>query len=75
MLSLIIPSLKSMKITNFDVYLEPMVEELHKLWKGVKRLDVLQVQRRREFNLKGILNWIIHDFPGYGLLSSCQHQG
>jgi len=75
MLSLIILGLESMKITNFDVYLEPMVEELHKLWKGVKRLDVLQAQRRHEFNLKVLLIWIIHDFPGYGLLSSCQHQG
>ncbi len=75
MLSFIIPGHESMKITNFDVYLEPMVEELHKLWKGVKRLDVLQAQRKCEFNLKVILIWIIHDFLGYGLLFSCQHQG
>ncbi len=36
MLSLIMLSLKSVKIANFDLYLELMVEELEQLWKGVR---------------------------------------
>jgi len=40
--SLIISSLENVKVANFDVYLEPMIEELEELWKGVVGLDVLQ---------------------------------
>jgi hypothetical protein len=41
-LSLIIPGLESVKVANFDVYLEPVIEELEELWKGVVGLDILQ---------------------------------
>ncbi len=41
-LSLIIPGPESVKVANFDVYLEPVIEELEELWKGVARLDILQ---------------------------------
>jgi hypothetical protein len=40
--SLIILGPKSVKVTNFDVYLEPMIKELEELWKGVEGFDVLQ---------------------------------
>ncbi len=73
--SLIIPSLKNVKVANFDVYLEPVIEELEELWKGVARLDVLQPPGCRTFVLRAMLMWTIHDFPGYGLVSGCQHQG
>ncbi len=75
MLSLIITGLGSVKIANFDVYLELVVEELEELWKGVKGLDVLQVQGRCKFNLKAMLIWTIHNFLGYDLVFGCQHQG
>jgi hypothetical protein len=35
MLSLLIPGKKSMKNNNIDVYMAPLLEELHELWKGV----------------------------------------
>jgi hypothetical protein len=38
-------------------------------------LDVLQPPGCRTFVLKAMLMWTIHDFLGYGLVSSCQHQG
>jgi hypothetical protein len=41
-LSLIISGPESVKVANFDVYLEPVIEELEELWKGVARLDILQ---------------------------------
>jgi hypothetical protein len=31
-----------MKVASFDVYLEPVIEELEELWKGVAGLDILQ---------------------------------
>jgi hypothetical protein len=40
--SLVIPSPESVKVANFDVYLELVIEELEELWKGVATLDVLQ---------------------------------
>jgi len=46
MLSLIIPGPGFVKIANFDVYLELVVEEFEQLWKGVKGLDVLHAQGR-----------------------------
>ncbi len=43
--SLIIPSPESVKVANFDVYLEHMIEELKELWKGVVGLEVLVTSR------------------------------
>jgi hypothetical protein len=74
-ISLIIPGPKNVKVANFDVYLEPVIEELEELWKGVAGLDILQPPSRQTFVLKAMLMWTIHDFLGYGLVSSCQHQG
>ncbi len=34
-ISLIIPGLENVKVANFDVYLELVIEELKELWKGV----------------------------------------
>jgi hypothetical protein len=71
--SLIIPSLKNVKVANFDVYFEPVIMELEELWKGVARLDVLQPPSRRAFVLRAMLMCTIHDFPSYDLVSSYQH--
>jgi hypothetical protein len=75
LLSLIIPGLDSLKSSNFDVYLAPVLEELAKLWKGVKDVDVLDTLGRRQFIMRAILLWTIHDFPGYKIVSGYQHQG
>ena len=64
MLSLIIPGPK--KVDKIDTYLALIVEELQSLWKGVDavdgRSDIEGLPRR--FNLKGILMWTMHDYPG-----------
>jgi hypothetical protein len=60
---MIIPILISVKSSNFDVYLAPVFEELVELWKGVKDVDVLQPVKRREFTIRVILMWTIHNFP------------
>jgi hypothetical protein len=75
LLYLIIPGPDSVKSSNFDVYLAAVLEELATLWKGVRGVDVLQPPGRRQFIMRAILMWTIHDFPGYGIVSGCQHQG
>ncbi len=39
--SLIISNPESVKVANFDVYLELVIEELKEVWKGVVGLEVL----------------------------------
>ncbi len=71
LLSLIIPGSDNVKSSNFDVYLALVLEELTKLWKGVKGVDVLQLPGRRQFIMRAILMWTIHDFPRCGIVSDC----
>ena len=59
----------------FDVYMEPLVEELVKLWEGVSAYDVLKELGSRSFKLRAVLLWTIHDFPGYGTVAGVAHQG
>ena len=64
MLSLIIPGPK--KVDKIDTYLALIVEELQSLWKGVDAVDGRPNTQGlpRRFNLKGILMWTMHDYPG-----------
>ena len=48
----------------FDVYLEPLVEELLELWEGIEVYDVTKDIGDRTFRLRTILLWTIHDFQG-----------
>ncbi|KAL5578957.1 hypothetical protein UlMin_011399 [Ulmus minor] len=58
---------------DIDVYLEPLVEDLKKLWnKGVFAYDAYE---KRSFNLKAMLLWTINDFPAYGNLAGCTTKG
>ncbi|KAL3676562.1 hypothetical protein R1sor_026510 [Riccia sorocarpa] len=75
-LALIIPGPK--QTTNFDVFLQPLVEELSQLWQGVS--DVFdgrthRIGRDRWFTLRGIMMWTMHDYPGYGIISGFQTKG
>ncbi len=68
LLSIIIPGPESVKSANFDVLITPLIEELQELWEGVRGLDILQPIGRRQFIMRAILMWTIHDFLGYGLV-------
>jgi len=72
---LIIPGPESVRSSNFDVYISPLLEELQELWKGVEGLDVLKPKGKRQFTMEAILMGTIHDFPGYSIVAGCQHQG
>ena len=64
-----------MTTENFDVYLEPLVEELLQLWEGIPAYDIRAEVGERDFTLRGMLLWTIYDFPGYGTVGGFSHQG
>jgi hypothetical protein len=67
MLSLLI--LGKYKVTNMNVYLAPLVEELQILWQGVEVEDMSKLHPNRLFNVRAILMWTMHDYPGFGQCS------
>jgi hypothetical protein len=73
MLALLIPGKDSITSANFDVYLQPLVEELQQLWKGVLAYDIFKPLSSRSFTLRGVLLWTIHDFPSYGIVTRVAH--
>jgi hypothetical protein len=70
-LTLIIPGPNSPK-RNIDVYLQPLIDELNELWKGVDTYDAF---REQNFKLKATLMWTINDFPAYDMLSGWSTHG
>ncbi|WVZ23067.1 hypothetical protein V8G54_001611 [Vigna mungo] len=57
---------------GIDVYLEPLIDELKKLWTGVLTYDI---SRKQNFILRAMLMWTINDFPAYGMLSGWSTHG
>ena len=62
---LLIPGPKSPG-KDFDLFLEPLIEELLDLWKGVKTYDACT---GKKFDLRAAVLWCIHDYPALGTLS------
>ena len=75
LMALLIPGRQSVTCKVFDVYLEPLVEELLQLWEGVPAFDISKDKSHRHFVLRGMLLWTIHDFPRYGTVGGFSHQG
>ncbi|XP_074336070.1 uncharacterized protein LOC141673238 [Apium graveolens] len=59
---------------NIDVYLQPMVDDLKKLWEEGEPY-VFDAHTKTYFTLRAILLWTINDFPAYGNLSGCVNKG
>ncbi|KAG8501438.1 hypothetical protein CXB51_003791 [Gossypium anomalum] len=70
-LSMIIPGEKGPR-NDIDIYFQPFIEELKQLWSGVEIYDVL---RKDNFNLRAALLWTINDFPAYANLSGWSTKG
>ncbi|XP_074361820.1 uncharacterized protein LOC141702002 [Apium graveolens] len=51
---------------DIDVYLQPLIEDLQKLWHGKEVYDAF---KKESFILRGILLWTISDYPALGKLS------
>jgi hypothetical protein len=64
------------KAKNMDIYLAPLVEELQLLWNGITVFDISRGPRRgNNVQIRAILMWTMHDFPGYGECSGLQTSG
>ncbi len=74
LLALLIPGKDFVTSKKFDVYLQPLVAELQKIWKKVVAYIVLKPLGSRSFTLRARL-WTIHDFIGYIVVLGVSHQG
>ena len=71
-LNMIIPG-KTTPVTDIDVYLQPLIDELKTLWHvGVNTYDAFKAE---SFNLHAALFWTINDFLAYGNLSGWSTKG
>ena len=52
---------------DIDVYLQPLIKELKKLWEGEETYDA---SAKQHFLMRATLMWTINDFPTYDMLSS-----
>ncbi|XP_058764423.1 uncharacterized protein LOC131637872 [Vicia villosa] len=50
---------------RIDVYLQPLIDDLKRLWMGEWNFDV---SRKQNFNMRAVLMWKINDFPAYDML-------
>ena len=71
LMTLLIPG-PSAPSKDFDVFLEPLVEDLLQLWKGVRTYDALA---GKMFNLRAVVLWCIHDYPALGTISGRTTRG
>ena len=77
MLCLLIPTKVSLTGLNFDVFIQPLVDELQQLWSrgGVLTRDARAYSGMATFKMRAVLMWTLHDFPAYGLLSGLTTKG
>lgn len=68
-LCILISGKKSPTSNNIDVFMRPLLNELHELWHGVGAQDFSQPIGSRSFTLRALLLWTISDFPALGLIS------
>jgi hypothetical protein len=52
------------QVKDMNVYIEPLIDELLKLWDGVTMYDISRPMGQKLFQFHGIISWTIHDAPG-----------
>ena len=52
------------QVKYMNVYIEPLIDELLKLWADITMYGVCKPIRKKEFQFRGILVWTIHDALG-----------
>jgi hypothetical protein len=57
---------------NLNILMQPLVDELLSLWKGVQTYDA---SRKKDFTMRVAYLWSIHDFPAYGNFSGWSTHG
>jgi hypothetical protein len=48
-------------VKDMNVYIEPLVDELLKLWDDITMYDISRPIGQTKFQFHGILTWTIHD--------------
>ena len=71
MMALLIPG-PSSPGKDFDVFLEPLVDDLLELWKGV---DAYDARTDKSFKLRAAVLWCIHNYPALITLSGSTTKG
>nr|GEW29916.1 hypothetical protein [Tanacetum cinerariifolium] len=66
-LTIIIPGPHSPKM-NIDMFLEPLIYELIRLWKD--DVETYDAFKKQDFQLKATLMWTVNDFLAYGMLKT-----
>lgn len=76
MLTMLIPGPRSVNGKTFNVFIQPVVDELLELWEeGVVVKDASVREGEQLKLLRGILLWCIHDYPAYGMVSGLVTKG
>ena len=57
------------QVKDMNVYIEPLIDELLKLWNGITMYDVSRPILQSQFKFHAMVVWTIHDAPG--LTSFC----
>ena len=57
------------QVKDMNVYIEPLIDEILKLWNGITMYEVSIPIRQRKFQFHAMAVWTIHDAPG--LTSFC----
>lgn len=73
MLASIILGQEYVRMHNIDVYVAPLITA-SVVERGCS-MDVAKEDGQRQFNLRAILMWTIHDYVRYLLVASYVHQG
>ena len=61
--------LRKCQVKDMKVYIEPLIDELLKLWDNNTMYDISRPTGRKQFQCYGILAWTIHD--AFGLTHFC----
>ena len=76
MLSYIIPGRKSVTGEQWDMYMEPLLEELRHLWSvGTPIRDASKPLNESFHQLRAVLMFTINDYPAYGIVSGLVTKG
>ena len=52
------------QVKDMNVYIEPLINEILKLWEGITMYDICKPIWQKIFQCCGIILWTIHDAPG-----------
>ena len=73
MVAFLIPGPKSPR-KDIDLFMEPLVEDLQQLWRGVPTRDLYR-SPPADFFLRDVIIWFIHDYPTSGTTSGLMTHG